>query len=684
MSFSRTLTREFASYSAGYFFMQLITIGLAIFIRNVLGPEQMGVWVSLQVILNYTKYSNLGLANAAGREIPFEKGRQRFDRAESIRNVSFTFTIVIALFLSLAMAVAAFVLRGKMGELFFYSLLALSFLSFFQRASTFCISLLRAEKQFLFINRFNVYSALANAVLTVLLITGLGLYGYYLSMILSFVLNFIYVLRFSNVRFRLDWDWRELSSLFKMGVGLIVVNIFFTFLSSVDKISISALLGFKALGIYSLVIMASSLVTAFPNNLGVITFPYLNETYGASNDSARLRKLAVYPTLFMAVYMPLMVAFLWMLGPWAVRTFLPQYVDGISAMKVGLFATLFMILLNNMSDTLVTFKKYLWMIPVQGFLGVACLIINAAVIAGGGGITSVAWVTFGAYLTLYVVYAALALRTLFGRATVFAEIFKVVFCASYPLILLFLLDRWLPENSSHAQFFRPLAAMLGSAPLLFYGQRRFGTSRLLVGIFQQNPTLGRLLLYSNIRRYWERRGGKRYFEEQESRKDRGETSRFLAREIGGLGGASILEVGCGYGKVLKSLREFTAAPLTGIDFSRTQLEKAKEYLSGLEGITLIQGDAESLPFPDGTFDVVFTSNVILHNPPKKADKMRREILRVSKKYVVHKEDTDINFSRYGYDHARIYQEMGLKVLRAEKVNSAVDADITQFTVVQKN
>ena len=145
-----------------------------------------------------------------------------------------------------------------------------------------------------------------------------------------------------------------------------------------------------------------------------------------------------------------------------------------------------------------------------------------------------------------------------------------------------------------------------------------------------------------------------------------------------------MEVGCGYGKVLRSLREFTAVPLTGIDFSSSQLEKAKEYLSGLEGITLVRGDAERLPFPDGSFDVVFTSNVILHNPPKKADRMRREILRVSKKYVVHKEDTDVNFSRYGYDHARIYQEMGLKVVRAEKIDSAMDSEITQFTVVQKN
>ena len=205
----------------------------------------------------------------------------------------------------------------------------------------------------------------------------------------------------------------------------------------------------------------------------------------------------------------------------------------------------------------------------------------------------------------------------------------------------------------------------------------------ILHVFRQSPLIGRWILYLDPKKYWEKRGGETYFGEQESRIDRTVTSEFIADEICLLGGETILEVGCDYGKILRDLRKRTHAQLYGIDFSSSQLKKAVDYLEGLDNILLLKGNAVSLPFLDKSIDIVFTSNVILHNPPRIADRIRKEILRVAKKYVVHKEDVDVNFSRYGYDHAKIYQKMNLRVLRSEKVESAVDKELTQFTIVQK-
>ena len=41
---------------------------------------------------------------------------------------------------------------------------------------------------------------------------------------------------------------------------------------------------------------------------------------------------------------------------------------------------------------------------------------------------------------------------------------------------------------------------------------------------------------------------------------------------------SILEVGCGYGKLLREIRKRLDVPLVGIDFSPTQLQQARDYL----------------------------------------------------------------------------------------------------------
>ena len=54
----------------------------------------------------------------------------------------------------------------------------------------------------------------------------------------------------------------------------------------------------------------------------------------------------------------------------------------------------------------------------------------------------------------------------------------------------------------------------------------------------------------------------------------------MAQRLAAYRPASILEIGCGYGKLLRSLRERLDVPLVGLDFSTTQLEHAGRFLGG--------------------------------------------------------------------------------------------------------
>jgi len=678
MTLRQTLAKHFALYSMSFIFTQVVTIALAVFIRNVLGPEQMGVWVAVQVVLGYTKYIDMGLTGAAAIEIPIEKGRGHYEKAEKIRSASLTFTLLTSFALSLVLLAAAGVVGMRGNSMLCITLITLSALSFLQRISMFCINMARTEKRFDFINRYNIYSSLVNALLTVALITYGKLYGYYLSMVLSVCFNLGYAWFASGVSFKVRWEREELKPLFAMGAALILVNISHTLIDSVDKISISSFLGMKALGVYSVAFLASNLILAFPNNLGIILYPYLNEAYGAAKNPSEIRKFVVEPSLFIALYLPVLIAASWVVAPFLVTHLMPKYVEGIAPLKICLFGTLFQILSAQLSNVLVTFKRYRAVFLAQFLVGGAIYGVNYLLTRNGGGIEAVAWVELGGYLVLFSFYALTAIPAIAGTAEARKHVLKVWTAFACSLGLLLAMDK---VTSTPAKALVWLAAVV---PFLVWGERRFKTSQMLVHFLQRRPALGRALLYRDAQKYWEKRGGEKYFREQESREDRSATSRFLAGEISALGPGSILEVGCGYGKVLRSLREVTPVPLTGVDFSTSQLLKAKEYLAGLKDISLISADAERLPFPDNAFDVVFTSNVILHNAPEKADKMRSEIVRVARRFIVHKEDTDVNFSRYGYDHAKIYGRMGLRVLRAEKVACAADSDVTQFTIVEKS
>ena len=68
-------------------------------------------------------------------------------------------------------------------------------------------------------------------------------------------------------------------------------------------------------------------------------------------------------------------------------------------------------------------------------------------------------------------------------------------------------------------------------------------------------------------------------------------------------GGSVLELGCGYGRVLRPLAD-KAATLIGIDTSLASLNRAGEYLSGKDNCFLVCMDAARLGFRESVFDVV--------------------------------------------------------------------------------
>jgi SAM-dependent methyltransferase len=93
-------------------------------------------------------------------------------------------------------------------------------------------------------------------------------------------------------------------------------------------------------------------------------------------------------------------------------------------------------------------------------------------------------------------------------------------------------------------------------------------------------------------------------------------------------GKKVLEVGCGMG-CMASNWALQGADLTAIDLNPVAVAQTKRRFEafGLEG-TIQEVDAESLPFPDNSFDFVYSWGVIHHTPGIK--RAVEEISRVLK------------------------------------------------------
>jgi SAM-dependent methyltransferase len=212
---------------------------------------------------------------------------------------------------------------------------------------------------------------------------------------------------------------------------------------------------------------------------------------------------------------------------------------------------------------------------------------------------------------------------------------------------------------------------------------RYALHKILRRTLTGRPALKRRFLYRDPQEYWTLRGGYDYFREQEGQPNRTLRARWIAERIASYGPSSILEIGCGYGKVIAELRKLLpAATIVGLDFSKTQLEQAWDYLGPSSNVSLILGSGEHLPFPDRSFDLVMTSAVILHNPPPAAERIRREVIRVARFQAAHNEETNTSYNRYGYDTAAWYRERQIRLIESRPIPMDPDPTTSQFCVAE--
>ncbi|MBO44885.1 MAG: ubiquinone biosynthesis methyltransferase UbiE [Rhodospirillaceae bacterium] len=73
----------------------------------------------------------------------------------------------------------------------------------------------------------------------------------------------------------------------------------------------------------------------------------------------------------------------------------------------------------------------------------------------------------------------------------------------------------------------------------------------------------------------------------------------------GMRNCRLLDVGCGTGRFLKSIKQNSPRlNVSGLDLSRPYLDKAQSNLAPWSRHSLVQSAAESMPFADDTFDVI--------------------------------------------------------------------------------
>lgn len=142
---------------------------------------------------------------------------------------------------------------------------------------------------------------------------------------------------------------------------------------------------------------------------------------------------------------------------------------------------------------------------------------------------------------------------------------------------------------------------------------------------------------------------------------------------------TVLEVGCGFGRNFPYIKANLKCVerLVGIELSKTMIDSSCKYFSMFKekiDVTLIQGDAKSLPFKDNEFDLIFTHVCLTHIPPKFIPQVTKEISRVAKKWIIHIERWNYlyehpNNHRWSHCLPPYYRDLGWELWENDVINS---------------
>jgi pseudaminic acid biosynthesis-associated methylase len=111
-----------------------------------------------------------------------------------------------------------------------------------------------------------------------------------------------------------------------------------------------------------------------------------------------------------------------------------------------------------------------------------------------------------------------------------------------------------------------------------------------------------------------------------------EAENVFSRILGGIEQPHrVLEVGANVGINLTALRTILpAARLSAVEPNRAACDQLRAI--GIDDV--FESDSYRIPAPDASFDLVFTSGVLIHIPPSRLAEAMSEIVRVSRRYVL--------------------------------------------------
>jgi O-antigen/teichoic acid export membrane protein len=384
-----SVARDFSVYSAVNIVSLVLLLGTGLVLRRYLGLYLAGIWTGLEVLPAYAAYAHLGTLNAAERELPFLLGARRPADFERLKHTLLWLSHGLGALLAIGLTIAAFALRSRVERPFFVGLLVYAPLLWTQIVATYYLLLFRARQRFIELSGRQAVANLLKAVLTIAGGYTFGLYGVFAALLAASMLQLLLFHTGVQETFERSFDGALLPPLLVDGMPMLAGAVAFETIRNTDRIVIGAVLGFEALGVYSVTQIVCQGVYYLPNALSTVMYPRFQERYGETQDVGSLQTFVELPLRVLADVLLAATTVMLIALPPAILAFLPAFEGTIAPLRVMLVGTYLLCLAPPAGQLLLTVHKQtpalLIALPATG------LALGAAYVGARFGLVGVAW-----------------------------------------------------------------------------------------------------------------------------------------------------------------------------------------------------------------------------------------------------------------------------------------------------
>lgn len=425
MNIKKLLKNDIISIFLKYSFIKYIALAIGfvqgIVNARVLGPELLGVLGNLLLVLTYLGYSNLGILYSMNREYVMNKSNNGEESAKEVIRTSFAALFIVSILLVITGIGTKIIYKGILGDY----ILLIFIIGILEQYRNFYVSYFRLINEFRKINYIELINNLLSFVLIIISIKYFKIYSVLIATLIADCIVFVYGYKNSE-KIKFSIDTKVLKDLIKIGIPLLIYNLGFYILTTVNRVMTIKFLGYEDLGYFT---FSNQIVGGTLIFVGSVLFLYYPKAIKNLNIDSNNIKDVLSRTEQYTKYVEVFGVVLCLFGAILIEPFVnivvPNYNVSINIYRILVFGAIANQIAYFSNVFIVSNKKQIYLIYLQVVTIFLAIILNLIFIKLGLGIIGVSLATLITNTIYSIMQHVIYLKILNTRESYIKNIFKV-------------------------------------------------------------------------------------------------------------------------------------------------------------------------------------------------------------------------------------------------------------------